>query len=344
MAKKNYTINDLARRLGISKSTVSRALKDHPDVGMATRKKVKDLAKELNYQPNVLASNLASRHSKIIGVVVPEIARQHFFASALQGIEQVAKKSGYTIMICQSNETEEEEIQQTQILRNNRVAGLLVSLSRETRNYEHLLSIKNSGTPVVLFDRVAEELNVSQVMVDDEKGAYEITKHLLEQGYKDIAHLSGPMNLSISRKRYNGFIRAIKEFGQSVSDTYVYECNRLSQDTKEAIDKLLTSERRPQAIFAMHDYIAIITVQYLQEKGFKVPEDIAVAGFAGDPVTNIITPKVTTMHQPAYEIGEYATQQLIKEIESEDEIPSVQKVFATTLQVKASTVKGAKVV
>ncbi|WP_109618336.1 LacI family DNA-binding transcriptional regulator [Sediminitomix flava] len=340
MRKKNYTITDLSIKLGVSKSTVSRALKDHPDVNPKTRARVKALAEELNYQPNLLASGLASKKSSIIGVIVPEISRQHFFAAALEGIQSEAKKSGYTIMICQSDESFEEEVKQSQILRNNRAAGVLMSLSRETQNHNHILNLKDSGVPVVLFDRGAEGLDVSQVIVDDFKGAYELTAYLLEKGYDDIAYFSGPMNLEISRKRYEGYIQALRDYGQRVSEAKVYECERLSLDVRDAIRKVFLEENPPKVIMCMHDYMAVEVIKRLQQRGLNVPNDIAVTGFAGDPITDIITPRITTMEQPAFEIGRAAAAQLIKEIKIEEEeevLPHEIKVFETKLDVKEST-------
>ncbi|MEH0153403.1 LacI family DNA-binding transcriptional regulator [Limibacter armeniacum] len=337
--KKNYTITDLAIRLGISKSTVSRALKDHPDVNMATRAKVKALAEELNYQPNLLASGLASKKSYIIGVIVPEISQQHFFAKVLEGIQHEAKEQGYSVMICQSDECFEEEVNQAQILRNNRAAGVLISLSRETQSFKHIENLKNSGVPVVLFDRTVSELPVSQVVVDDYKGAFELTHYLLEKGYRDIAYLSGPMSLEISRHRYEGYLQALRDYDINTADSRVYECLKLSSDVKEAVRKMLLEPKHPEAIMCVHDYMAVEVVRYLKERNIQVPQDIAVTGFAGDPVTDIITPTITTMKQPAYEMGRAATAQLIKEINAEDwdEVPAIKKVFDTVLQIKAST-------
>lgn len=336
---KVFTIHDIAIRLDISKSTVSRALRNHPDVSKKTKELVQEMADKLNYQKNILASNLASKSTNLIGVVIPEIARQHFFAQALSGIQKVAKEKGYIVMVCQSNEELAEEINQVRALMNSRVAGLLISLSKETNTYQHIEDTLDREIPVVLFDRGADNLNVSQITVDDYSGAYAITSHLLEEGFEHLAHLSGPMSLSISQKRYQGFIDALRDHGKKITDAHVYQCDNLSLDAKEGVERLLALKKRPDAIFCMSDYIAIQVVKELKNKGLKVPKDIAVAGFAGDPITELLDPQISTVEQPAFEIGVQAAKRLIMEIESDDRetLGVVDKILETNLLLRAST-------
>ncbi|NLR94025.1 MULTISPECIES: LacI family DNA-binding transcriptional regulator [Flammeovirga] len=338
---KVYTIHDIAIRLDISKSTVSRALRNHPDVSKETKELVFEMAKKLNYQKNILASNLASKNTNLIGVVIPEIARQHFFAQALSGIQKVAKEKGYIVMVCQSNEELQEEINQVNALVNSRVAGILISLSKETDSYEHLQFAIDRNIPVVLFDRGADEMELSQVTVDDYKGAYDVTKHLIHQGYTNPAHLCGPMSLSISQKRYNGFIDALKDAGLSASNAHVYQCDNLSLDAKDATERLLSLKKRPDAVFCMSDYIAIQVLKVLKDKGIRVPEDIALAGFAGDPITDLMDPTITTVEQPAFEIGVQACRRVIMEAESEDRetLGVINKVLPTKVIERDSTLR-----
>ncbi|KXX71106.1 LacI family DNA-binding transcriptional regulator [Flammeovirga sp. SJP92] len=336
---KVYTIHDIAIRLNISKSTVSRALRNHPDVSKETKTLVHEMAAKLNYQKNILASNLASKNTNLIGVVIPEIARQHFFAQALSGIQKVAKEHGYIVMVCQSNEEYEEEINQVNALVNSRVAGILISLSKETNDYQHITNAQDRNTPVVLFDRGTDKIEISQVLVDDYKGAYEITSHLIEKGYQNLAHLSGPMSLSISQKRYKGFMDALKNAGRSTTDAYVLQCDNLSLDAKEATERILALKKRPDAIFCMSDYMAIQVLKELKAKGIKVPEEIALAGFAGDPITEIVEPQLSTVEQPAFDIGVQAAKRLIMEIETEDRetLGFIHKILNTNLLVREST-------
>ncbi|ANQ52005.1 LacI family transcriptional regulator [Flammeovirga sp. MY04] len=338
---KVYTIHDIAIRLNISKSTVSRALRNHPDVSKETKKAVFDMAEKLNYQKNILASNLASKSTNLIGVVIPEIARQHFFAQALSGIQKVAKENGYIVMVCQSNEELQEEINQVRALVNSRVAGILISLSKETNSFAHLQEALDRNIPIVLFDRGTDQLEVSQITVDDYKGAFDITQHLIDQGYSNLAHLSGPMSLSISQKRYNGFIDALKNNGLNSAEAVVYQCDNLSLDAKEAVDRLLSMKKQPDAVFCMSDYMAIQVLKYLKDSGLKVPQDIAVAGFAGDPITELMEPQISTVEQPAFDIGVQAAKRLIMEVETEDKetLGFVNKVLPTKVISRSSTLK-----
>jgi LacI family transcriptional regulator len=197
------TIKDLARELKLSPSTVSRALRDHPDISPGTKKRVVSLADKLDYHPDSIAQSLQTKKTKTIGVIVPEI-KQPFFASVINGIEELAYAAGYTIIVCQSNETADREVVVTRSLGSHRVAGLLVSLSRNTRNLDHFKVLQRRGVPVVFFDRVSNDIEASKVVVDDYKGAFDVVEHLIKSGYKRIAHLAGPQNLSISRFRLKG--------------------------------------------------------------------------------------------------------------------------------------------
>ncbi|OHX64273.1 LacI family DNA-binding transcriptional regulator [Flammeovirga pacifica] len=338
---KVYTIHDIAIRLNISKSTVSRALRNHPDVSKDTKAAVFEMAEKLNYQKNILASNLASKSTNLIGVVIPEIARQHFFAQALSGIQKVAKEKGYIVMVCQSNEELQEEINQVRALVNSRVAGLLISLSKETDTFGHLQEALDRDIPVVLFDRGTDQIEVSQVTVDDYKGAFDITNHLIHEGYDNLAHLSGPMSLSISQKRYQGFIDALKSSGKNTAEAIVYQCDNLSLDACEAVDRLLSQKKKPDAVFCMSDYMAIQVIKHLKDRGIKIPEDMAVAGFAGDPITELMDPQISTVEQPAYDIGVQAAKRLIMEAESDDRetLGFINRVLPTAIIPRSSTVK-----
>src|SRR6056300_1099283 len=210
MRSGQVTIKDLAKELGISPSTVSKALKNHPDINKNTRKRVSDLAKKLNYKPNAIALSLRSSRTKTLGLIIPETVH-HFFSSVISGIEDVAYDAGYNIMIFQSNESFNREVIATMALMDARVEGILISLSRETRNYDHLANILKNGVPLVMFDRVCDEIKTDKVTVDDFEGAYNAVTHLIRSGCKRIAHLAGPPGLRITDLRRNGYIEALKD-------------------------------------------------------------------------------------------------------------------------------------
>jgi LacI family transcriptional regulator len=206
------TMKEIAKKLGVSVSTVSRALKDSPELHPDTKTRIVEMAKSMNYQYNLLAQSLRISRSKVLGVIVPELT-SHFFSSNISGIQDTAYKRGYNIMICQSNESFEQEKANVRTLVSSQVDGLLISLSRETKSYEHLQELYDREIPFIMFDRVTEEIPVSKVTVDDAHGAYLVVNHLLEQGFKKIAYFSGPEDLYISKKRKEGYLEALKEFG-----------------------------------------------------------------------------------------------------------------------------------
>ncbi len=334
--RKPITISDIAIKLNISKSTVSRALKDHPDVNPATKKKVKALAEALDYEPNLLAASLAKKQSSLIGVILPEFNRA-FFSNALEGIQEVARRNGYSVIICQSNEDFELEVLNTRMLASNKVAGILMSLTLQTADFRHLERLQEKQIPFVLFDRVAEQIDCPKVTVDDFQGAYQITQHLISKGYQNIAHLSGPLNLSICKNRYNGFMAALSDAGRDIAKAQVYECEHLKEDAYASAKKLLQlGVPRPDAIFCVSDYVAFEAMRCIQDLGLRIPEDVALVGFTNDPATEYVTPRLTTMEQPARKIGETACEMLVKSLKEEsDEHPHV--ILPTTFIERSSS-------
>jgi len=313
------TIKDLARELNISPSTVSRALKDHPDISKETTKVVKDLAKKLNYQPNSLAMGLRQNKSNTIGVIIPQIVH-FFFSTVISGIEDVAYSKGYSVIISQSNDGFDREKFYIQELYNHRVDGFLISVSKETASSEHIDAIIEKGIPLVFFDRALEGVACSKVLVDDFTGAYEATKHLVEQGYTRIAHFAGPKNLSISQKRLEGYKKALMDGGLGIDDNLIFFEGETTNE-EYAYDltlKLLKQRSRPQAIFANNDMAAIGARSAVISKGLKVPDDMAIVGFSNWMLTTLIDPPMSTVDQPGFEMGQEAAKLLIKEIESRD--------------------------
>jgi len=312
MRSAQTTIKDIARELGISPSTVSRALKDHPDISVKTKRAVNELAAKLKYRPNAIALSLRSSKSNVIGVIIPEIVH-HFFSSVISGIEDVAYNAGYNVMICQSNESYSRELSSAQALLASRVDGLLVSASKETNNFEHFANIQSNGIPLVFFDRIGRGLHTDSVVVDDVEGAYKATKHLIEQGCKRIVHLAGPPNLLIGQKRARGYIKALKEFNLPVINEYLVHCDTYENALK-MVPQLLQLPEKPDGIFAVNDLTAIAAISAAKKLGFHIPSDLAVVGFTNGLSAKIADPQLSSIEQRGYDMGEAAANILLKRI------------------------------
>ncbi len=338
MKNSQVTIKDIARELKISPSTVSRALKDHPDISPATKKAVRELAQELDYQPNSVALSLRKSKTYTIGVIIPQLVH-HFFSTVISGIEDVAYNAGYHVMICQSNESYEREVLSTQALLTSRVDGMLVSVSQETDDVKHFQSILNRGIPTVFFDRVVTGLDTSSVVVDDFGGAYRAVEYLIRSGCRKIAHLGGPNNLVISQSRLKGYEQALDDYGFGGDSSLVVTAGLTIEEGSAACRKLLERGVLPDAIFAANDPVAIGALQVLKEKGIKVPEEISIIGFSNEPITALIDPPMTTVAQPGFEMGRLAAQLLLDEILHKDDADKVsgKKELKTDLIIRKST-------
>ena len=340
MKSSQVTIKDIAKELGISSSTVSRALKDHPNVSPETKKAVVELAEKYNYQPNSIALSLRRSKSNTIGVIIPEIVH-FFFSTVISGIEDVAYSAGYNVIVSQSNESYEREVTDTYALSKNRVDGILISMSRETTDYEHFETIHKRGLPVVFFDRVCDAIHCSKVIVDDFDGAYQVTRHLIEQGYKRIAHLAGPENLILSEQRMEGYKKALEEHGLSFDEALVIRGRAADNEelARELTGKLLELPSPPDAMFAINDRAALSVMKAVKQKGLRIPEDFAIAGFSNWEFTAMTDPAITTVDQPGFKMGQEAARLLIKEIEADEdeEIIPETKVLKTNLIIRESS-------
>jgi len=337
----NITIKDLAKKLSISASTVSRALKDHPDISIATKKAVNELAKQLNYQPNTIALSLKQSKTNTIGVIIPEIAH-FFFSTVVSGIEDIAYSNGYNVIITQSNESYAKEVIDTQALFNSRVDGMLVSVARDTKNYDHFTQLIQREMPFVFFDRVVEGVNACKVIVDDEQGAYEATQHLIEQGYKRIAHLAGPQNLIISQNRLNGYKAAIADNKYMIDDRIIRTCGLGTYEEAEQItNELLDAPLPPDAIFANNDVAAYGAMTAIKKRKMKIPEEIAIVGFSNWRFSGLIEPALSSVTQPGFKMGQEATKLLLKQIEmSDDEQLTTETItLKTNLLVRESSLR-----
>jgi LacI family transcriptional regulator len=332
------TMKEIAKKLGVSVSTVSRALKDSPELHADTKSRIVEMARSMNYQPNLLAQSLRISKSKVLGVIVPELT-SHFFSSNISGIQDTAYKRGYNIMICQSNESFTHEIENIKILVSSQVDGLLISLSRETKSYEHLKELYNRGIPFIMFDRVTEEIPVSKVTVDDVHGAYQVVSHLLEQGCRKIAYFSGPEDLYISKKRKEGYLKALAEYGIPEDQARIYMTDLTTEINRQITEEMLTADDRPDGVFAMIDPLAVDVMMVLKANGIKIPHEIALAGFTNNPTAAVVEPSLTTVSQPGYEMGQLAANHLLDQL---DELVSDEPqsfVLTTTLIKRNSTRK-----
>lgn len=337
MRSNQITIKDIARILGISPSTVSRALKNHPDISAETKVAVNELAAKLKYQPNAVALSLKNSRSNTIGVIIPEIVH-YFFSSVISGIEDVAYEAGFTVIICQSNEKYDREVANAKTLLSHRVDGVLVSITKETTQFDHLSMLQERGIPLVFFDRIVPEIAADQVVVDDEEAAYKATKHLIENGRRRIAHFAGPQNLLIGRDRKNGYLRALKEAGLPVDPNLVIDADTFEK-AMNAANQLLVSGNIPDGIFTTNDLTAIGAMQALQKKGVKVPAQIAIVGFSDGRFSGIIEPNLTSVDQHGYEMGSVATEMLLNRLLNPDATFAPQtRVLNANLIVRDSSV------
>jgi LacI family transcriptional regulator len=335
MKKGQVTIKDIARELEISPSTVSKALNDHPDISQATKKAVRELVIKWNYKPDPIALSLLSGKSKIIGVIVPEIVH-YFFSTVISGIEDFAYGSGYHVMFCQSNETYLREVKAVQTLLSSRVDGILISIAKLTRDFEHFRNIIDNKVPLVFFDRICDEIETDRVMVDDEAGAYEAVKHLIKTGCRNIIHLSGPPDVNIGRNRKNGYIKALREFNLPVAEENIINCDT-SGDAVKVVPRLLNRKEKPDGIFAVNDLTAAEAMKIVKQAGYRVPEDISIIGFTSGMISDLTDPSLTSVEQHGYIIGEEAVKLLIGRIERKIELPFQTKIIRTELVIKDST-------
>jgi len=312
------TIKDIAKALGISTSTVSRALRDSHEISPETKQLVLDCAEKLNYRPNPIALSLKERRSLSIGVVVCEIANS-FFSQIINGIESIAYDKGYNVIISQSNESYERELMDLHYLSSRSVDGLLISLSTETNDISHLLSLHQKGLPIVMFDRVSHDIPTHNVVVDNFRGAYEATEHLLQNGYRNIAAIANSEFLSITAERLSGYKEALQKYGIQYDPAYVKHCfygGMVFSEIEEAVNKLYTLKRKPDAIITMSDKLTTGCLKTLIRRGMRVPADIALVGFSNSDIAELLNPSLTVIRQPALEMGKAATELLLQLIES----------------------------
>lgn len=330
------TIKDIAKALKISPSTVSRALKDYPGISAETKNKVKELADKLNYRPNAVALSLRQSKSFTLGVIVPEVVH-FFFSTVISGIEEGALANGYNVILCQTKELYEREVKMVETMISSQIDGLLVSHSRETKDFNHFKRLLDRNFPIVFFDRLPPIEGTVNVIVDDFTGAYDAVAHLISQGYRDVLHLAGPKNLKISEEREAGYRNALQDAGLSVSEDRIISCpNGTLEESQSLCLHVFSTSDRPDAVFASNDMAAAGAIEALKTLGITVPDGVGVAGFSNWQFSSLIAPPMTTVAQPGFEMGERAVALLLECIESGKYIP-ITEVLATTLIPRASS-------
>lgn len=302
------SLASLARELGVSATTVSRALSNHHSIGDATKQRVRQLAKELHYQPNHLASALRKGQSRLLGVVVPYIEGK-FFPSVIQGIEQAASQAGFSVIVCQSQEEGPRERGNVETLLHAQVAGILVSLARNTQHLGHFAKVRARGIPLVFFDRVPTSEAVNAVVLDDCAGAFQAVSHLLAQGCRRIAHLAGPQHLAIYRQRYQGYLNALAAHGLPAREELVLFSSHMTlDDGRLATSQLLRQAPPPDGLFGAGDSVVLGALQVLKSQGLRVPQDVALAGFSNESFATITEPQLTSVDQRCEEMGAAAVR------------------------------------
>lgn len=334
------TIKDIARSLNISISTVSRALRGMPEIHIETRKAVMRLAEELDYQPNQLAKNLAKSRTKTIGVIVPNLS-YYYFSAMLNSIEESALQAGYSVLVCQTNESYLREITNIQNLLRSQVEGFIISLSRDTDNYEHVERLVRKNIPLVLFDRYVEGIDASKVIVDNHAAAFKATEHLIENGCRRIGFLAGPAPLLLSNQRVAGYRAALAKHDLQVGNQYVFHGDYTQENTIMQTLALMSLPNPPDGVVMISDRVAYPAMYAMKQKGLRIPDDVAVVGFNNEPVSAFFSPALTSISQPIQEMGTETVRLLLKQLDAVDGlVPKETRVMETQLIVRASSLKS----
>jgi LacI family transcriptional regulator len=323
MAEKRITIKDIAEKLSITPSTVSRALAGNTRISSSTRKRVIELARELGYEPNIIASTLRKGKSDTIGMIVPGINRT-FFSSIISSVEEILNPAGFNLVIIQTHESLEKEKKAVQTLLRNRVGAVIMSLSVQTKGFGHLKEIVDNGIPLVQFDRVCHKIEGTKVVNDNFNGAYLSVRHLIKSGYKRVAHFTGSLALNVYRERLEGYKAALKEAGLVYDEALVFE-NSITRDTGRVNIKKAIEQFGADSLFSSGDFSALGAVDTLKEMKVKIPDEFGVIGFANEQFTGIMSPALTSVEQNTQEMGNRIARSVIARIKGEktDEIITI---------------------
>lgn len=325
--QREITIYDIASYLNISATTVSRGLKDHPTINKNTRKKIFEAAKHLGYRSNTFASSLRSRKTYTLGVIVHRL-NSYFVATVLAGMEDVANREGYNLIISHSLESAEKEKSNAHTMFNKRVDGLLVSLAYDTKNIDHFEPFFRKGIPVIFFDRIHDYRESMSVVIDNYKAAYDVTKHLIDNGCKRIMHLGGNMLRNVYADRLRGYKQALQNHRIRYDEKLVF-ISKLNEETGSEAAKLILKmgSKQPDGVFSSNDTAAVYCMKKLKEAGIRIPSDIAFAGFNNDPISKIIEPNLTTVNYSGYDMGEAAVTNLINHLNGVSSVKTTNTII-----------------
>ncbi len=313
MNNKEITIYDIAEALHVSPATVSRGLNDHPGIRKDTKKKISDMARSMGYRHNKFASNLRSKSTKTIGVIVPRL-NSSFMSTVIAGMEKVANLHDYHLIISQSQESFKQEIDSVSTMFNSRIDGMMVSLAYDTKGTNHFEEVIKKQIPVIFFDRVIEHPDCTSIVIDNKRAGYDATMHLIEQGCKRIVHVDGNLNRNVYADRFEGYKQALKEGGIAFDPALVFSNKLTDQTSSEVAEAILNMKKLPDGIFTANDTSAVACIQVLKKAGIKIPSDIAVVGFNNDPISRVIEPNLSTIDYPGQEMGEIAATTLINKL------------------------------
>ncbi|MGB4293808.1 MAG: LacI family DNA-binding transcriptional regulator [Bacteroidales bacterium] len=336
---REITIYDIAAELGLSPSTVSRALKDHPGIRKETKQQIKETARRMGYRFNKFASNLRLKRTNTIGVVVPKL-NSYFMATAITGIERIVSKYNYNLIIANSLENEKKEAEGVVTLYNSRVDGLIVSLAYNTSKIKHFDIFLKKGIPIVFFDRVFECKGCVRVIIDNFKAGYEAVSHLIGQDCRRIIHVGGNLRRNVYNDRLLGYRKALEDNGINYDESLVIINDLTDRSGEEVVRKILRMKKPPDAVFTANDTTAVSVILNLQKEGISVPRDIAVVGFNNDPISKVIQPNLTTVNYPAYEVGEMAANVLIDRLNSSSDVFPSTIVLEHNLIIRESSLKN----
>ncbi|WP_179339306.1 LacI family DNA-binding transcriptional regulator [Winogradskyella ludwigii] len=324
--KKRTTLKDIANKLNISPAAVSKAMHDDSRISIKTKEAVKRVAKELNYQPNHLASALRKGKSHLVGVIVPR-TNSNFFSSVLENMESVLNKAGYNIIITQSNESFEKECKNIDTLLFTQVDGIIASMANETVDLSHYEKIKSNGIPLIMFDRGENDLNVDYIGINDYESSHIIVEHLVEKGCKRIAHIGGYRRTRIFNNRIRGYVDALKKNNLPIDDSLIIESSLTLEDGRREMERLLELKDRPDAVYVASDYAALGALQVLNENKVNVPKDIRLVGFGNEPFTSLVSPSITTVAQHSKDIGRITAETFLNHASKDDIKQSLNKII-----------------
>lgn len=340
--KRKITLKDIAKELDVSTSTVSKALNDSHEISEELREKIKAFADFYHYRPNMTALKLRNKKTMIIGVIIPEIVH-HFFSEIISGIEKMANGKNYNVMVCVSNESYEKEKLNLEMLANGSVDGVLVSIAKETLelgNFDHFKELEDYNIPLVLFDRVSDQVNCDKIIVDDEDAGYKATNYFMGIGRKRICILTTPDHVNVGALRTAGYRKAIEEKGMEIDNSLIFRVNDKTDINLQIKTYLNSSEKWPDAILGVNEIYAAIAMKVLKEKKLKIPDDVAIMGFTDGLISQFSTPALSTVVQHGYRMGEQAAEMLLDRIrKSELDTTFEQKVITTDLKIRESTEK-----